>query len=120
MNARDWLVAQGLAKPGRGKFSNEAKSRLSDSGLTFDDWPKDNTPKPPKERKVKAKQSDTYEIAAPFWPTDAKFYAAVNGKEISSNAVDRGCGHSLLWCHCEKPIVSSKYGETEVYNSFSI
>ena len=39
MTPREWLVQQGLAKPGRGKFSNEAKAALKnamDSGMEFD------------------------------------------------------------------------------------
>lgn len=39
--ARDFLVKENLAKPGRGKFSNEAKLRLKQAiadGHKFSDW----------------------------------------------------------------------------------
>lgn len=39
--ARDFLVKANLAKPGRGKFSNEAKAHLNEAinnGQKFSDW----------------------------------------------------------------------------------
>lgn len=42
-SAREYLVSKGLAKDGRGKFSNAAKEELSQamaSGIKFSDWPK--------------------------------------------------------------------------------
>jgi hypothetical protein len=36
LNKREWLVSQGLAQPGRGRFSREALAALEASGLKFD------------------------------------------------------------------------------------
>jgi len=50
--AREWLVPQGLAKPGRGKFSKAAHAALAEAikaGTKFSDYPKNGTaPRPAK------------------------------------------------------------------------
>lgn len=47
---REFLVEQGLAKPGRGKFSFEAHAALADArakGVVFDDDPTATVPTTP-------------------------------------------------------------------------
>ena len=46
MKARDYLIGKGLAVPGRGKFSFEAKEELQKAlsqGITFEDWDSDGS-----------------------------------------------------------------------------
>lgn len=65
--ARDFLVKENLAKPGRGKFSNEAKERLKQAiadGHKFSDWDENGriAVSPAVKNRIE-KRADTVEIA---------------------------------------------------------
>lgn len=119
MNAREYLVSKGLAKPGRGKFSNDAKAELQramSSGMTFDDYKPTgrvvNAPKPRVEVEKTPKQKAEDSVYLP--PTDYRFpeseYKAVGRvdgvkhvwgmREVCSN-----CGYSLTNHGCNAPMV---------------
>ena len=94
MKARDYLISQGLAKAGRGKFSNEAKSQLNsaiESGMVFSDY--DGSPKA---------AEPTYETPAMTWPTGHAIIVET-GEKISLVNACNDCGVSLHWCDCPKP-----------------
>lgn len=66
--ARDFLVKENLAKPGRGKFSNEAKERLKQAiadGHRFSDWDENGriAVSPAVKNRIE-KRADTVEIVS--------------------------------------------------------
>ncbi len=96
--ARAWLVERGLAKPGRGKFSNVAKAALReamDSGITFVDFGDSG-----------AKREETYEVAPMTHPTGTAQF--IGGPKTSMKNACNGCGYSLYWCECHRPRVFDK------------
>ena len=104
---REWLAAQGLAKPGaRGKFSREAQAALSKAlagGMEFSDLiareEKANKPK----REPKAEPTDTVNnFADGFmrYSQDQMFVGFDEGKRTLVN-VRQGCYHgrgSIMGC----------------------
>lgn len=123
---RDYLISLGLAKPGRGKFSNEAKAALEKAiagGMTFsDDAPAPKAPKPVKpSTKVRATPEDnnhgsdsSTEI---LMSSDLRYYgkrwfATIDGKqvEISERAACTNCGYSLIGHICNIPQALSQKG----------
>lgn len=117
--ARDYLVSKGLAKPGRGKFSNAAKDELAralSAGTKFSDWPKNATgpvARPTKssgESKaapVKASPTESLYIS----PSDFRFpedeYVAKgpNGEKYSMRECCNTCRVSLTNHACASPSV---------------
>lgn len=86
-SAREWLVPQGLAKPGRGKYSNAAKAALDAAvaeGTKFSDWPKSDTTVKQSDgttKKVKAaKPSGVVEEAPAVWGPTTRIFYTENGK----------------------------------------
>lgn len=114
---REWLVEKGLAKPGRGKFSNAAKEALAKAkaeGVEF----KSTGPKPP----VIAERGVSKEDAAKpaglsdyLWPSDFRYpeaeYVAVardeNGKRVlhSMRECCNTCRVSLTNHGCDNPTI---------------
>lgn len=110
---REWLVSQGLAKPGRGKFSNAAKEALAKaeaSGVKFSDVVT-KVPAPtgnPTEKSVPV-QSAT---ESPYlYPSDFRFpegeYKAVgtDGKTYSLRECCNTCRVSLTNHMCDSPTI---------------
>lgn len=123
MKARAWLVTQGLAKDGRGKFSTAAKTALDKAvadGKTFDDYPKGTAPV--KATKVKTEDSkptgDTSGIAelAPyrFEESDYRAVETVSGIERSLRSACNTCRVSLVVCWCAEPIIVARDGTGSV------
>jgi uncharacterized protein YigE (DUF2233 family) len=119
MNAREYLVSKGLAKAGRGKFSNDAKAELQRAmaaGMVFDDYKPTGRvvaqPKPKVEVEktpVQRAQESTY-----ISPTDFRFpeseYVAVyfeggKRKTVGMREVCSNCGYSLTNHGCNAPTI---------------
>lgn len=100
--AREFLVGQGLAKAGRGKFSNVAKEALAEAiagGMEFSDYTIKGS---------SAKVEETsYETAPMTWPNGTARFKET-GKKVSMSSACNGCGYSLNWCECATPRVYSK------------
>jgi hypothetical protein len=100
--AREFLVGQGLAKPGRGKFSNVAKEALAkaiEAGTEFSDYTIKGS---------SAKVEETsYETAPMTWPNGTARFVET-GKKVSMSSACNSCGYSLSWCECPSPRVYSK------------
>lgn len=115
---REWLVSQGLAKPGRGKFSNDAKAALAKAeseGVTFSDAPTalsvravDNSPAP---APVKADPKDTlYVCPSDFRYPEGEWVAVArdeNGKRILHSVREccNTCRVSLTNHMCDSPTI---------------
>jgi len=102
--AREYLVGKGLAKAGRGKFSNAAKEHLSEAiaaGMVFSDYSEKGS-----SAKVNMTE-ESYEIAPMTWPNGSARFVE-NGKKISMKSACNSCGYSLGWCECATPRVYSK------------
>lgn len=119
MRARDYLVSKGLAKPGRGKFSNAAKDALASalqSGTSFEDYPVKVASKPTGPKPVKAapvEHTDVFDIPEFRYPES--MYRAIevrSGKRIerSMRCACNGCGLSLVVCWCPSPKISAHDG----------
>ena len=102
--AREYLVSLGLAKPGRGRFSGEAKAALAKAiadGMTFDEV----NPPAPKQLKVKtvgAKPLDSDDFKD-ISPKAVRAWAQENPSLVPEGIVvrDRGrvefCGILVDW-----------------------
>lgn len=117
---REALVAAGLAKPGRGKFSTAAKAWLDEqraNGVKFSD---DELPARPVVKR-EPKQTKTESIGIPdyIFPSDYRYpeneYRVVVPKEwrklVSLRSVCDNCQVSLLNHACNTPVV---YGSIPV------
>lgn len=123
---RDYLVDLGLAKPGRGKFSNDAKAALAKAdaqGYEFLDGPspKGNGSGPIKSTVKKEKSAptgDTSGIAelAPyrFEESDYRAVETVSGIERSLRSACNGCRVSLVVCWCAEPVIVARDGNGSV------
>lgn len=110
---REWLAGQGLAKMGRGKFSNDAKAALAKAeagGMKFSDstGPVSSTPKAGKVVKDKPQPSgDTLYVS----PTDFRYsedeWVAVDAKggKYSMRECCNTCKVSLTNHGCDNPSV---------------
>lgn len=100
---REWLVSQGLAKDGRGKFSNAAKEALTKAeadGMTFDEplgnqpgtkaaKPKSvKRPKAPKEPEVKQEKSTADPAAVRKWAKENGVTVSERGRVSESIKMD--------------------------------
>lgn len=118
MNAREYLVSKGLAKPGRGKFSNDAKAELQramSSGMTFDDYkptgrvvtvrPKVEVVKTPKEKAMESEYISPSDYRFP--ESEYQAIGRVDGvKHVwSMREVCSNCGYSLTNHGCNAPMV---------------
>lgn len=115
---RDYLVSQGLAKPGRGKFSREANAALDKAraeGVRFSDEVTTEVTKPTGEKvtETKAKPKGP-EIAPYISPDDYRFpeaeYQAIgvddDGKRVVYSMREAcWCGYSLVNHLCDMPKV---------------
>ena len=126
--AREWLVSQGLAKPGRGKFSKAAHQALAKAlgeGIKFSDYPKSANPAPVKTVKATGDKPAPTPVKSSSVP-DVMFedeyrypeadYQAVrfeDGKKIvhSMREVCNNCRVSLVMCGCEDTTI---YGRLKV------
>lgn len=115
-SARDALVNVGLAKPGRGKFSNAAKEWLDEqdaAGVKFSDWPKVTETVTHKiGRRTITRTRVVNPVNIPKEPekryaSGSKAYTRVNGKRVYGQGQDHGmrevcnnCRVSLFYCIC--------------------
>lgn len=116
MNKREWLISKGLAKAGRGKFSNAAKDALAKAeanGMVFDDAPAKPAPK------VKAVVKDTPKesvsdspiteiMFANEMPNYGREWFVRNGKRkvsIGPATVCGNCRYSLIGHTCNDPVI---------------
>lgn len=111
---REWLVSQGLAKPGRGRMSAEAHSAIDKAlagGMRFSDVRQDSDSSKPITSKDASKDS----VAATYTgPTPEKTF---NGgwfvwegkkkRDVSGAEVCRKCKVSLDWHRCNLPVIPS-------------
>ncbi len=115
MKARAWLVEKGLAKDGRGKFSNQAKIELDNAvaaGQKFEDWPKGENAPVNKTNVAKAgKVEDSSERFSDYlypsdfaWP-EGEYKAMAGKKEYSMREVCNNCRVSLVMCQCGSPTI---------------
>ena len=115
---REWLVSQGLAKPGRGKFSNAAKEALAKaeaSGVKFSDVAtKVSVPTGNPTEKSAGGQTDQKSDPrdSPYIsPSDFRFpeaeYKAVgaDGKTYSMRECCNTCRVSLVNHACDSPTI---------------
>lgn len=118
---REWLVSQGLAKPGRGKFSNAAKEALAKaeaSGVKFSDVAtKVSAPTGNPTEKAAGGQTDqkTDPAMTPYLTPDEyrfpeKEYRGVTfvdgkRKEVSLKECCNTCRVSLVNHMCESPTI---------------
>jgi hypothetical protein len=124
MKARDWLVSKGLAKEGRGKFSNAARDALDKAvseGMSFSDYPKGVTGRKParkvtaRKRAVASKQVNSEErtlegMAEYTFPSDfrypeASYVAKAGSKVYSVREVCNTCRVSLTNHICLSPTI---------------
>lgn len=123
MKARDYLVKQGLAKPGRGKFSNAGKDALTKAvagGMSFDDFPNKVTAVKPTGaggQKPATVEPEVYDIPEFRYPEHQ--YRAIetrNGKPVerSMRCACNGCGLSLVVCWCSAPRIVAHDGNGSV------
>lgn len=114
---RDYLVSKGLAKPGRGRFSGEAKAAIAAAiaeGMVFSDA----KPAPAKPKATKPKvdsPKDTPETVSgdgTFFESDyphygKRWYTEVKNKrvEVSNRAACANCRYSLIAHICNTPEV---------------
>jgi hypothetical protein len=116
---REWLVAQNLAKPGRGRFSAEAKAALAKAigeGMQFSDSTKVSVKTENGKETVKTEKTPAAEVTG---PTPDKRYindnwTTIDGKvKVSERAVCTTCKHSLAWHFCGNPWAMTSRGEIE-------
>lgn len=131
MRRRDWLVQQGLAKPGRGKFSNDAKAALAKAeaeGVVFDDTaPTKISTKAPTEKpteKSAGGQSDRESepsVSLYLFPEDYRYPEAThrafyrkNGRkiEVGMREVCNTCRVSLVDHVCVSPSIHDSIAVT--------
>jgi hypothetical protein len=126
MEKREWLVSKGLAKPGRGKFSDKAKRALAKAeaeGMVFDD-PKANKvatvkrPKPepkvvvkvePKPAPVKQVRIATPTVKRQLVRQQTMIFGVDEGtngahsKTVIAFDSCAGCGKPIQYCAHDEP-----------------
>ena len=123
---RDYLVSLGLAKPGRGRFSNEAKQALAKArseGMTFKGAPVPRVEPSEAVSTVEAPSTRTGPMDAVTNPYGQAFIRYSEGTTFTGtdslgtkHTVDHrqacDCGYSLLGHVCDSPtaLVSTKAG----------
>lgn len=109
---RDYLVSKGLAKPGRGRFSGEAKAAIAAAiaeGMVFSDA----KPAPAKPKVDSPKDTpETVSGDGVFFESDyphygKRWYTEVKNKrvEVSNRAACANCRYSLIAHVCNTPEV---------------
>lgn len=110
---REALVTAGLAKPGRGKFSNEAKAWLAKqeaAGVTFSDTaitptPKTEKPDVPVDYNALARNSQYYFPDEYRFP-EAEYKAVSEDKKVwSLRECCNSCKVSLVNHSCNSPSI---------------
>lgn len=116
---REWLVSQGLAKPGRGKFSNAAKEALAKAeaeGIVFSDAaPTTTAPKSDAQVAPVVKSAgDTPYLTPDEYRFPEAEYKAVgaDGKTYGMREVCNTCRVSLVNHFCDSPTI---YGNIAVH-----
>lgn len=130
MKARDWLVARGLAKPGRGKFSGEAHKALAKAvseGERFSDYPKDSATKIPagsstakNPAKNSATKNPTKNLGMPdiLLPQDFRYpekgwvARGADGKVYTVRECCNTCRVSLTNHGCDNPTIHDSLSVT--------
>lgn len=118
MNAREYLVSKGLAKAGRGKFSNDAKAELQRAmaaGMVFDDYkptgrvvtvrPKVEVVKTPKEKAMESDYISPSDFRFPESEYVAVYFEGGKRKTVGMREVCSNCGYSLTNHGCNAPTI---------------
>lgn len=114
VDKRDWLIAKGLAKPGRGKFSNVAKEALAEAerqGVVF--LNKGTAVAPVTiiengERKQEIREINPWaHHPDPIRRDPFYTFTGTGGKKVQIAVATAclTCQYSLGWCYCETPLV---------------
>lgn len=123
---REYLVGLGLAKGGRGKFSNDAKAALAKAdaeGFEFLDGPSPagNGSGPIKStvKREKAKPTGDSTGIVDLTPyryeeSDYRAVETVSGIERSLRSACNGCSVSLVVCWCPEPVIVALDGSGSV------
>lgn len=107
MKARDWLVKQGLAKQGRGRFSREAKAALAkaiEEGMTFSDF-KLTADETPKVTKVEHRATAPLVVREPvranrvMWGIDRGTESSHSPLLIAVSTCG-SCSRGVAYCNC--------------------
>lgn len=122
MKARDYLVSKGLAKPGRGRFSAEAKAELVKAisgGKVFSDFvldkPTGAVDKPMAVASKPAPNVKEIQELAPYRYEEYTHKAVdATGGVHSLRSACFHCGYSLVVCWCPTPRVVTKEGYADV------
>ena len=114
---RDYLVGLGLAKPGRGKFSNAAKDALAKAvadGVKFSDGeaqsspivkPADTTPKPAPVGIAAYRSPNEYRFPEGDYHVVADGKLPFGIKSLGLREVCQTCKLSLVDHRCNAPVV---------------
>lgn len=110
---REWLVSKGLAKPGRGKFSNAAKEALAEAernGITFVDKSVTVTTVKTVDRdgnitEVKREVNHWGHHPDPIREGSLTFKGAGKFKlQVNVSEACNSCRFSFGWCYCDVPV----------------
>lgn len=113
VDKRDWLVSKGLAKPGRGRFSADAKTAIAEAeknGIVFADksvtlstvvFIDDNGERQEEKREV----NPFAHHPEPIRTNDYYTFTGAKGfrLQVSVTEACNTCRYSLGWCYCETP-----------------
>lgn len=108
---REYLVSLGLAKPGRGKFSNDAKAVLAKAiadGKVFSDAePKVSVPRANKgaDNSPKPTGETLYICPSDFRFPEGEYVAKAAGKSYSMRECCNTCRVSLTNHGCDNPTI---------------
>lgn len=115
LSKREYLVGLGLAKPGRGKFSNAAKEALSKAeaeGMKFSDTGAPVAKSGPEITKAEKPAGNSDSTTSPYiFPSDFRYpegeYKAVgtDGKTYGMREVCNTCRVSLTNHMCNSPTI---------------
>lgn len=122
MKARDYLVSKGLAKPGRGRFSAEAKAELVKAiseGRVFSDFiiekPTGAVDKPVAvAAKPAPNVKEVQELTSYRYDENTHKAVDANGNSYTVRSACFHCGYSLVVCHCASPRIVTKEGYADV------
>lgn len=126
VDKREWLIAKGLAKPGRGKFSNAAKEALAEAekhGIAFVDK---KAIVGPVKTVIDGEIVEERREVNPFAhhaPAIREGYYTFTGKDgftmqVNASEACNTCTFSLGWCYCSTPtFVYWKTGEVLSYGN---
>lgn len=118
MKARDWLVKQGLAKQGRGRFSREAKAALAKAiseGMSFSDFKLTGDEAPKVQRVAEFRTATPVVVDRQPFRTQKVVWAVDKGTKPSHAPLVvtldscAGCSKSISYCGCSSGPKLPKY-----------